>query len=51
MPIQGEVYDKPDRIVVSYKWGDINTVSVSKDTEVRYQGGIKSPILSECEKR
>ena len=50
MPIQGEVYDKPDRIVVSYKWGDINTVSVSKDTEVRYQGGIKSPILSDVKK-
>lgn len=50
MPIQGELYDKPDRIVVSYKWGDINTVSVSKDTEVRYQGGIKSPILSDVKK-
>ena len=50
MPIQGEVYDKPDRIVVSYKWGDINTVSVSKDTEVRYQGGIKSPFLSDVKK-
>lgn len=50
MPIQGEVYDKPDRIVVSYKWGDINTVSVSKDMEVRYQGGIKSPILSDVKK-
>lgn len=50
MPIQGEVYDKSDRIVVSYKWGDINTVSVLKDTEVRYQGGIKSPILSDVKK-
>ena len=50
MPIQGEVYDKPDRIVVSYKWGETNTVTVSKDTEVRYQGGIKSPILSEAKK-
>ena len=50
IPIQGEVYDKPDRIVVSYKWGDINTVSVSKDTEVRYQGGIKSPTLSDVKR-
>ena len=46
MPIQGEVYNEPNRIVLSYKWEEINTVSVSKDTEVRYQGGIKSPILS-----
>ncbi|MDO4468857.1 MAG: glycosyl hydrolase family 18 protein [Bacillota bacterium] len=50
MPIQGEVYNEPTRIVLSYKWGEINTVSVSKDTEVRYQGGIKSPILSEVKK-
>ena len=50
MPIQGEVYNEPDRIVLSYKWGEINTVSILKDTEVRYQGGIKSPILSEAKK-
>lgn len=50
MPIQGEVYDNPNRIVLSYKWGETNTVIVSKDTEVRYQGGIKSPILSEAKK-
>ena len=50
MPIQGEVYNEPNRIVLSYKWEEINTVSVSKDTEVRYQGGIKSPILSEVKK-
>lgn len=50
MPIQGEVYDNPNRIVLSYKWGETNTVTASKDTEVRYQGGIKSPILSEVKK-
>ena len=50
MPIQGEVYDNPNRIVLSYKWGETNTVIVSKDTEVRYQGGIKSQILSEAKK-
>ena len=50
MPIQGEVYHNPNRIVLSYKWGETNTVTVSKDTEVRYQGGIKSPILSEAKK-
>lgn len=50
MPIQGEVYDNPNRIVLSYKWGETNTVIISKDTEVRYQGGIKSPILSEAKK-
>ena len=50
LPIQGEVYEKPNRVVLTYKWGDINTVSASKDTEVRYQGGIKSPILSQVKK-
>lgn len=50
MPIQGEVYENPNRIVISYKWGQISTVCASKDTEIRYQGGIKSPILSEVKK-
>lgn len=50
LPIQGKVYEKPNRVVLTYKWGDINTVSASKDTEVRYQGGIKSPILSQVKK-
>lgn len=50
LPIQGEVYEKPNRVVLTYKWGEINTVSASKDTEVRYQGGIKSPILSQVKK-
>mgnify|MGYP003375809262 FL=1 len=50
MPIQGEVYENPNRVVLSYQWGEWNMVSASKDTEVRYQGGIKSPILSEVKK-
>ena len=36
--------------MLSYKWGETNTVIISKDYKVRYQGGIKSPILSEAKK-
>lgn len=43
-------YEDPNRIVVTTDWSDYTTVPVKKDTEVRYRGGIKSPILTEVEK-
>ena len=32
-------------------WDDITTAEVKKDTQVRYQGGVKSPILTELKKK
>ena len=47
MQITSQVYESPARAVISYKWQSMQTVEAKKDTVVRYQGGIKSPILSE----
>lgn len=45
------VYDDPEnRIVVTSQWGDIQTAEIKRDTEVRYQGGVKSPILTDVDK-
>lgn len=44
------VYEDPSRIVVTSEWGEIETAEMKRDTEVRYQGGVKSPILTEIKK-
>lgn len=45
------VYDEqPVRAVVTSNWGETKTATVKRDTEVRYQGGVKSPILTEVKK-
>lgn len=44
------VYDSPARAVITSEWGEISTAEVKRDTEVRYQGGVKSPILTEVKK-
>lgn len=41
------VYNEPDRVAIQYQFTGIDTVTVTKNTSVRYQGGIKSPVLSE----
>lgn len=40
-------YPEPNRMVVTTDWSDVVTVPVKKDTQIRYRGGIKSPILAE----
>lgn len=47
---QYEVFDSPNRVVLTNQWGDYTTASLKKSTEIRYQGGIKSPILADLEK-
>lgn len=47
MQMTAEIYENPYRAVIRYKWGDVQTVSASEDTVIRYQGGIKSPILGD----
>ncbi|MEJ8735734.1 glycosyl hydrolase family 18 protein [Mediterraneibacter sp. ICN-202921] len=44
------VYKKPGRAVITSEWGKVQTAKLKRDTEVRYQGGVKSPILTEVEK-
>lgn len=44
------VHENPDRAVITSEWGDIQTAELKRDTQVRYQGGVKSPILTEVKK-
>lgn len=41
------VYDTPNRAVITSEWGEVQTAEIRRDTEVRYRGGVKSPILTE----
>lgn len=45
-----EIYDTPNRVVIHNQWGDTTVASAKKTTELRYLGGIKSPILADIEK-
>ncbi len=44
-----EFFDEPNRIVIRSEWGDYETATIKKDTQVRYQGGVKSEILTQVE--
>lgn len=48
--ISFEMFHDPDRIVIRSQWGDVEMATIRKKGKVRYQGGIKSPILREVEK-
>lgn len=46
-----EVYDAPVvRAVITSAWGETETAVIKRNTEVRYRGGVKSPILTEIDK-
>ena len=40
-------YRDPSRVVIQYKWGDYLCTEVTKQTKLRYEPSIKSPILQE----
>ena len=44
------LYTEPNRLVITTAWGDYTVASAKKTSDIRYQGGIKSPILKEIEK-
>ncbi|OUP80623.1 glycosyl hydrolase family 18 [Lachnoclostridium sp. An169] len=44
------VYEDPSRAVITSEWGEVQTAELRRDTAVRYQGGVKSPILTEVKK-
>ena len=46
-----ELYTDPYRIVLTTDWGHAyGRTTITRDTELRVKGGIKSPILTELEK-
>lgn len=49
--IEYELYDNPNRIMIVTDWSESTVATVKKDTQVRYQGGVKSPVLTEVSKK
>ncbi len=45
-----DLYTEPYHMQVYTEWNERQVATVSKDTKVRYQGGIKSDILTEVSK-
>lgn len=45
--IVSRVYEKPNRVVIDYRWGDYLYTSVTKATQLRNKPNIKSPILAQ----
>ncbi len=48
--IEYATFDNPNRIVVTATWGEVETALIRTDTQIRYQGGVKSPILTHVAK-
>ena len=48
--IDSYIYEDPARVAIQYKFSNIQTVNVKKDTAIRYRGGIKSEILTKIPK-
>lgn len=49
--IEYEVYDDPNRVMIVSDWGKTKVAQVRKDTQIRYRGGIKSPVLAKLNKK
>ena len=48
--IDSYIYKDPARIAIQYKFSNVQTVTVKKDTVIRDRGGIKSKILTKTAK-
>jgi len=49
--IDYEMSSNPDHVMIRTKWGKTDVATVKKNTQVRYQGGVKSPVLAELKKK
>ncbi len=49
--LEYKVYQNPNRLMVISDWGETTVATVKRDTQVRYRGGVKSPILKELNKK
>lgn len=49
--IDYEVSNNPDHVMIRTKWGKTDVATVKKNTQVRYQGGVKSPVLQNLRKK
>lgn len=48
--LEYELFHDPERIVITNTWGEKTVATIRKNGKLRYQGGIKSPILRELQK-
>lgn len=48
--IDAYISKDPYRIAIQYQFDNIKTVSVKKNTSIRYRGGIKSPVVTSVKK-
>ena len=48
--IDAYISKEPYRIAIQYQFDNIKTVTVKKNTSIRYRGGIKSPIVTSVKK-
>lgn len=48
--LEYELFTEPDRVVIYRQWGEVQEATIRKKTNLRYQGGIKSPILRQLQK-
>lgn len=46
-----EMFQNPNRVVITAGFGEIKEAVVRKDTQVRVRGGVKSPVLTELSKK
>lgn len=47
--VDSYIYENPSRVILQYQFDDVQTVTVTKTGKIRYQGGIKSPVLAEVQ--
>ena len=48
--IEYTVYEEPNRVMIESDWSEKTVATIRKDTQVRYRGGVKSPILTDVSK-
>ena len=48
--IDAYIYKDPYRVAIQYQFDNVKTVTVKKNTSIRYRGGIKSDVLTSVDK-
>lgn len=43
--------EEPNRVMIVSDWDETTVATIKKDTQVRYRGGVKSPILTNVSKK
>lgn len=49
--ISFEMYKEPDRVMIVSDWGETAVATVKRDTQVRSQADVKSPILTDVSRK